>query len=98
MPVGLWRERCTQRWSIRGSLKVRGLSILRTSFEFIRGHCGKVANKAPPDRETGASAQAAIHLRHRVVVVLMLLNFNTGQFHKSCSFTQASACYLTRGA
>jgi hypothetical protein len=53
---------------------------MRTSFEFIRGHCGKVANKAPPDRETGASAQAAIHLRHRPVI-LTLPNFNIGQFH-----------------
>ncbi len=47
---------------------------------FIRGHCGKVANKAPPGREIGASAQAAIlsqpravparavHLRHRAVL------------------------------
>lgn len=38
----------TQNHRIRASLKVRGLSILRTSFEFIRGHSGKVANKAPP--------------------------------------------------
>lgn len=30
------------------------------SIGFIRGHCGKVANKAPPGREIGASAQAAI--------------------------------------
>ena len=80
MPAGLWREKCTQRWSIRGSLKLHGLSILRTDFDFIRGHCGKVANKAPPDRETGASAQAAIHLQFQVVVVFTLPDFNTGQF------------------
>jgi hypothetical protein len=47
-----------------------GPFILFAGIEFIRGHCGKVATKAPPDRATGASAKAAIHLRHRVVVVL----------------------------
>jgi hypothetical protein len=41
----------------------KAVPILVTRFGFIRGHCGKVANKAPSDRETGASAQAAIHLR-----------------------------------
>ncbi len=30
------------------------------AISFIRGHCGKVANKAPPGRATGASAKAAI--------------------------------------
>jgi hypothetical protein len=34
---------------------------------FIRGHCGKVATKAPPGREIGASAQAAIHPQPRAV-------------------------------
>ncbi len=37
------------------------------AISFIRGHYGKVATKAPSGRETGASAQAAIHLQHRAV-------------------------------
>jgi hypothetical protein len=41
---------------------LNGLSILAARFGFIRGHCGKVANKAPSGCETGASAQAATHL------------------------------------
>jgi hypothetical protein len=59
-------------------IKSRRPFILHAGIEFIRGHCGKVATKAPPDRETGASAQAAIHPRHRVVV-LTLPTFNAGQ-------------------
>ena len=35
------------------------------AFSFIRGHCGKVATKAPSGRATGASAKAAIYLHHR---------------------------------
>jgi hypothetical protein len=37
-------------------IKLCSQYILRAGFEFIRGHCGKVAIKAPPGRETGASA------------------------------------------
>ena len=55
-----------------------GLSILVARFGFIRGHCGKVANKAPSGRETGASAQAAIHLQLRAVLS-GLSTFNIGQ-------------------
>ncbi len=35
------------------------------AISFIRGHYGKVANKAPPGSCNGASAQAAIHLPHQ---------------------------------
>tara|TARA_R110001592_G_scaffold127101_2_gene338659 strand:+ start:67 stop:318 length:252 start_codon:yes stop_codon:yes gene_type:complete len=31
--------------------------------EFIRGHCGKVANKASTGRVIDASAKAAVHLQ-----------------------------------
>jgi hypothetical protein len=41
--------------------------LYSTYIGFIRGHCGKVATKAPPGRETGASAQAAIHPQPRAV-------------------------------
>ena len=44
------------------------LSILAARFGFIRGHCGKVANKAPPGRATGASAKAAILPQPRAVL------------------------------
>jgi hypothetical protein len=60
-----------------GVKKRRPGDTLHATFEFIRGHCGKVATKALPDRETGATAQAAIHLRHWVVGVLTLPTFNT---------------------
>jgi len=35
---------------------LHSLSILVARFGFIRGHCGKVASKAPSGRATGASA------------------------------------------
>ena len=41
----------------------KAVPMLAARFGFIRGHCGKVATKAPSGRETGASAQAATHLR-----------------------------------
>jgi len=65
MPAGLWREKAHLKVEYSSMIKSRRPFILHAGIEFIRGHCGKVANKAPPDRETGASAQAAIHLRHR---------------------------------
>ncbi|MGB5300314.1 MAG: hypothetical protein WBN48_16450 [Thiogranum sp.] len=55
-----------------------GLSILVARSGFIRGHCGKVATKAPSGRETGASAQAAIHLQLRAVLS-SLSYLNIGQ-------------------
>lgn len=67
---------------------------------FIRGHCGKVANKAPSGRETGASAKAAIlsqpravparavHLRHRAV----LTKTAHSQHQAACLPSQACAC------
>jgi len=82
-------NKCTQRWSIRASFKVRDLAILRTSFEFIRGHCGKVANKAPPgscNRCLGASRDpfstsgsrsiVATHLQYRTASIT--LSIHTG--------------------
>ena len=55
-----------------------GLPILAARYGFIRGHCGKVATKAPSGRVTGASAQAAIHLQLRAVLSV-LSTFNIGQ-------------------
>ena len=64
------------------------------AISFIRGHYGKVATKAPSGRETGASAQAAIHLQHRTVpnrsVHLPHQNNPQGLF-----ILQASVCLST---
>ncbi len=74
---------------------------------FIRGHCGKVATKAPSGRETGASAQAAIlfqpravparavHLRHRAVLQ-KLSTLNIRQLPVACLPSQACACKQPR--
>ncbi len=74
---------------------------------FIRGHCGKVANKAPSGREIGASAQAAIlsqpravparavHLRHRAVLQ-KLSTLNIRQRPVACLPSQACACKQPR--
>lgn len=62
---------------------VYGLSILTAHSGFIRGHCGKVATKAPSGRETGASAQAAIHLQLRAVLS-SLSTLNIGQCRTGC--------------
>jgi hypothetical protein len=43
----------------------RQASIFPNTNGFNRGHYGKVANKASQDRETDASAKAAVHLPHR---------------------------------
>jgi len=53
------------------------LSILAARFDFIRGHCGKVASKALPGRETGASAQAAILSQYRAASMLSIFKIRT---------------------
>jgi len=65
------------------------------AISFIRGHCGKVASKAPSDRATGASAKAAIHLPHRAIPhrSVHLRNQDSPQ---SCSIQQASTCLKPR--
>ena len=62
---------------------LHSLSILVARFGFIRGHCGKVATKAPSGRATGASAQAAIHLQLRAVLSSLSI-FNFGQCQQGC--------------
>jgi len=58
------------------------LSILAARSGFIRGHCGKVAPKAPPGRATGASAKAAILSQHRAASKLSI--FDIGQCERYC--------------
>lgn len=65
--------------------------ILIARNGFIRGHCGKVAPKAPSDRETGASAQAAIHLLPRAALSCLPL-FTNGRPLRVCPSSQATAC------
>ena len=58
------------------------LSILAAHSGFIRGHCGKVAPKAPPGRATGASAKAAIPSQIRAASRLSI--FDIGQCERYC--------------
>jgi hypothetical protein len=62
---------------------------------FIRGHCGKVATKAPSGRETGASAQAAILPQPRQSQP-KLSTLNTRQLSVACLLSQACACKQPR--
>ena len=56
-----------------------GLPILATHSGFIRGHCGKVATKAPSGRATGASAKAAILPQHRAASRLSIFKIRTAK-------------------
>jgi len=67
------------------------LSILAARFGFIRGHCGKVANKASPGRATGASAKAAILPQHRAASRLSI--FDIGQRERYCPSSSSDSAF-----
>jgi hypothetical protein len=73
-----------------------GLSILPTRYRIYPRPLRQSGKQGtPPDRVTGASAKAAIHLQYRASPQGLPI-FSIGQCYKACPFPQASACLKPR--